>query len=84
MESSGALKQGGHWRPLLSVYQAAGLIDGRRAERLIEIVATAARVNAALLENQNLSGPTCAGLYCDSIRKSAGILIMLPLMFNGR
>jgi len=57
MESSGALKQGGHWRPLLSVYQAAGLIDGRRAERLIEIVATAARVNAALLENQNLSGP---------------------------
>jgi tRNA nucleotidyltransferase (CCA-adding enzyme) len=57
MESSGAFKQSGRWHPLLSVYQAAGLIDRRRADKLIEVGANAASVNAAQLENQNLSGP---------------------------
>jgi tRNA nucleotidyltransferase (CCA-adding enzyme) len=57
MESSGAFKQSGRWRLLLSVYQAAGLIDQRRADKLIDAGANAASVNAAQLENQNLSGP---------------------------
>jgi tRNA nucleotidyltransferase (CCA-adding enzyme) len=57
MESSGAFKQSGRWRLLLSVYQAAGLIDQGRADKLIEVSATAASVNAAQLENQNLRGP---------------------------
>jgi len=57
MESSGAFKQSGRWRLLLSVYRAAGVIDQRRADKLIAVGADAASVNAAQLENQNLSGP---------------------------
>ncbi|MGB5536296.1 MAG: multifunctional CCA tRNA nucleotidyl transferase/2'3'-cyclic phosphodiesterase/2'nucleotidase/phosphatase [Thiogranum sp.] len=57
MESTGAFKQSGRWRLLLSVYLAAGLIDRRRADKLAEISANAASVNAAQFENQNLAGP---------------------------
>jgi tRNA nucleotidyltransferase (CCA-adding enzyme) len=57
MESSGAFKQSERWRLLLSVYLAAGLIDQRRADKLIEVSANAASVNAAQLEDQNLRGP---------------------------
>jgi len=57
MESSGAFKQSGRWRLLLSVYQAAGLIDQSRADQLIQVSVNAASVNAAQLENQNLHGP---------------------------
>jgi tRNA nucleotidyltransferase (CCA-adding enzyme) len=57
MESAGAFKQEGRWRLLLSVYQAAGLIDQRCADKLIKTSARAADVNAAQLADQNLSGP---------------------------
>jgi hypothetical protein len=57
MESSGAFKQKGRWRLLLSVYQAAGLIDQQRADKLIATSIAAAGVNAAGLAHRNLSGP---------------------------
>jgi tRNA nucleotidyltransferase (CCA-adding enzyme) len=57
MESSGAFKQKGRWRLLLSVYQAAGLIDQQRADKLIATSVAAAGVNAAELAHRNLSGP---------------------------
>ncbi|MGI9320170.1 MAG: multifunctional CCA addition/repair protein [Thiogranum sp.] len=57
LESSGAFRQSERWRLLLSVYLAAGLIDQRRADKLIEVSADAAGVNAAQLEDQNLRGP---------------------------
>jgi tRNA nucleotidyltransferase (CCA-adding enzyme) len=57
MESSGAFKPGGRWRLLLSVYQAADLIDQSRADQLIQVSVNAAGVNAAQLENLNLQGP---------------------------
>ena len=57
MESSGAFKQKGRWRLLLSVYQAAGLIDQQRADKLIATSVAAAGVNAAGLAHPNLSGP---------------------------
>ena len=56
MESSGAFKQGGRWQLLLSVYLAAGLIDRRRADRLLSASVRAASVNAAQTDGQNLSG----------------------------
>jgi len=57
LESSGAFRQSERWRLLLSVYLAAGLIDQRRADKLIQVSADAAGVNAAQLEDQNLRGP---------------------------
>jgi len=57
MESSGAFKHSGRWRLLLAVYQVAVLIDQRLADKLIDAAEYAASVNAALVGNQNLSGP---------------------------
>ncbi len=56
MESSGAFRQNGRWHLLLSVYLAAGLINQQRADNLLEASARAARVTAARLDTQNLSG----------------------------
>ena len=57
MESTGAFKQKGSWQLLLAVYQAAELIDRKRADVLIATGRRLASINAALFENQKLSGP---------------------------
>jgi tRNA nucleotidyltransferase (CCA-adding enzyme) len=56
MESSGAFRQNGRWKLLLAVYQAADLIDPKRADKLAATSQRVARVNASLLEGHKLSG----------------------------
>jgi len=57
MESAGAFKQTGRWQQLLGVYHASGLIDQERVDKLDEISNHAAGMNAARLNNPDLSGP---------------------------
>ncbi|HFD78988.1 MAG TPA: multifunctional CCA tRNA nucleotidyl transferase/2'3'-cyclic phosphodiesterase/2'nucleotidase/phosphatase [Gammaproteobacteria bacterium] len=57
METAGAFRHGDHWRRLLAVYRAAGLIDERRADSLQRAAAHAAGINAAALGDHGLRGP---------------------------
>ncbi len=57
MESAGAFKQTRHWQQLLGVYHATGLLDQEQVDKLDEISKHAASMNAARLNNANLTGP---------------------------
>ncbi len=57
MESAGAFRHTERWQQLLATYQASGLIDKARADRLKEAGNAAASVNAAQLAIPQASGP---------------------------
>jgi len=57
MESAGAFKQTGRWQQVLGVYHATGLLNQERVDKLNEISKLAASMNAARLNNANLTGP---------------------------
>ena len=57
MESAGAFRQPERWQLLLAAYQAGGLIDRARADRLRQAGGAAASVNAAQLAEPRPRGP---------------------------